>query len=224
MMPSDTQPPCHLRVIYVFITQTQGLLATVSPGDEVIIPAPYWVSYPEMARLAGAKAVVVPTSLLPTSFLCHFYCLTQGLLATVSPGDEVIIPAPYWVSYPEMARLAGAKAVVVPTSPEQGFLMSPEQLEAALTPKSRLLILCTPSNPTGKGSSGLWYWEVSGAAVLVVWLGYWRACQSCAHTSPEQGFLMSPEQLEAALTPKSRLLILCTPSNPTGGCACLRWV
>jgi aspartate/methionine/tyrosine aminotransferase len=48
-----------------------------------------------------------------------------------------------------MARLAGAKAVVVPTSPEQGFLLSPEQLEAALTPKSRLLILCTPSNPTG---------------------------------------------------------------------------
>ncbi|WIA35801.1 hypothetical protein OEZ86_004190 [Tetradesmus obliquus] len=73
----------------------------------------------------------------------------QGLLATVSPGDEVIIPAPYWVSYPEMARLAGANPVVVPTSAEQGFLMSPEQLEAALTPKSRLLILCTPSNPTG---------------------------------------------------------------------------
>ncbi|KAF6266274.1 pyridoxal phosphate-dependent transferase [Scenedesmus sp. NREL 46B-D3] len=73
----------------------------------------------------------------------------QGLLATVSPGDEVIIPAPYWVSYPEMARLAGAKPVVVTAAAEQGFLMSPEQLEAALSPKSRLLILCTPSNPTG---------------------------------------------------------------------------
>lgn len=73
----------------------------------------------------------------------------QGLLATVSPGDEVIIPAPYWVSYPEMARLANAKPVVVITTPEQGYTMSAEQLEAVLTPKSRLLLLCTPSNPTG---------------------------------------------------------------------------
>eukprot|EP00879_Flechtneria_rotunda_P008558 GHRR01008968.1.p1 GENE.GHRR01008968.1~~GHRR01008968.1.p1 ORF type:complete len:247 (+),score=66.71 GHRR01008968.1:184-924(+) len=73
----------------------------------------------------------------------------QGLLATVSPCDEVIIPAPYWVSYPEMASLAGAQPVVVRTTPEQGFLLSPEQLQAVLTPKSRMLILCTPSNPTG---------------------------------------------------------------------------
>ncbi|PNW87397.1 hypothetical protein CHLRE_02g147302v5 [Chlamydomonas reinhardtii] len=73
----------------------------------------------------------------------------QAVLATCSPGDEVVIPAPYWVSYTEMARLANATPVVVPTTPEQGFLMSPQQLEAALTPKSRLLILCTPSNPTG---------------------------------------------------------------------------
>ncbi|KAG2437246.1 hypothetical protein HXX76_005909 [Chlamydomonas incerta] len=73
----------------------------------------------------------------------------QAVLATCSPGDEVVIPAPYWVSYTEMARLANATPVVVPTTPQQGFLMSAEQLEAALTPKSRLLILCTPSNPTG---------------------------------------------------------------------------
>eukprot|EP00878_Enallax_costatus_P027045 GHUV01029077.1.p1 GENE.GHUV01029077.1~~GHUV01029077.1.p1 ORF type:complete len:426 (+),score=84.05 GHUV01029077.1:51-1328(+) len=73
----------------------------------------------------------------------------QGLLATVSPGDEVIIPAPYWVSYPEMARLANAKPVVVNTTPDQGFIMMAQQLEAVLTPRSRLLILCTPSNPTG---------------------------------------------------------------------------
>ncbi|GIL58559.1 hypothetical protein Vafri_13499 [Volvox africanus] len=73
----------------------------------------------------------------------------QAVLATVSPGDEVIIPAPYWVSYTEMVRLAGATPVVVPTTPEEGFLMSPEKLAAALTPRSRLLILCTPSNPTG---------------------------------------------------------------------------
>ena len=62
---------------------------------------------------------------------------------------QVIIPAPFWVSYPEMASLAGAAAVIVETSADQGFLMSAEQLKAALTPKSRLLILCSPSNPTG---------------------------------------------------------------------------
>ena len=61
----------------------------------------------------------------------------------------MIIPAPYWVSYPEMAKLAGATPVVVDTRPEDGFLLRPEQLRAVLTPASRLLILCTPSNPTG---------------------------------------------------------------------------
>jgi bifunctional aspartate aminotransferase and glutamate/aspartate-prephenate aminotransferase len=73
----------------------------------------------------------------------------QALLATCSEGDEVIIPAPFWVSYPEMASLAGASPVIVDTTPEEGFLLTPEALEAVLTPRSRLLILCTPSNPTG---------------------------------------------------------------------------
>jgi len=73
----------------------------------------------------------------------------QAVLATCCPGDEVIIPAPYWVSYTEMAVLAGAKPVVLPTTPEQGFRLTAEQLRASLTPRSRLLILCTPSNPTG---------------------------------------------------------------------------
>ncbi|KAK9814283.1 hypothetical protein WJX72_003389 [[Myrmecia] bisecta] len=73
----------------------------------------------------------------------------QGVLATVQPGDEVVIPAPFWVSYPEMARLANAQPVVIDTTPEEGFLLTPAKLQVALTPKSRLLILCTPSNPTG---------------------------------------------------------------------------
>jgi bifunctional aspartate aminotransferase and glutamate/aspartate-prephenate aminotransferase len=73
----------------------------------------------------------------------------QALLATCNPGDEVLIPAPYWVSYPEMARLAGAEPVILPSSAEDGFLLRPETLAAALTPKSRLLILCSPSNPSG---------------------------------------------------------------------------
>lgn len=62
---------------------------------------------------------------------------------------QVIIPAPYWVSYTEMATLANAKPVVIDTTPEEGFLLTAEKLKAALTPRSRLLILCTPSNPTG---------------------------------------------------------------------------
>ena len=70
-------------------------------------------------------------------------------MALVNPGDEVIIPAPYWVSYPQMAKLAGGTPVIVEAGFDQNFKMTPEQLEAAITPKTRLIILCSPSNPTG---------------------------------------------------------------------------
>ncbi|XP_010555356.1 PREDICTED: bifunctional aspartate aminotransferase and glutamate/aspartate-prephenate aminotransferase [Tarenaya hassleriana] len=75
--------------------------------------------------------------------------IIQAVLAVCSPGDEVIIPAPYWVSYPEMARLADATPVVIPTRISDNFLLDPKDLESKLTDKSRLLILCSPSNPTG---------------------------------------------------------------------------
>ena len=71
------------------------------------------------------------------------------VMALVNPGEEVIIPAPYWVSYPQMALLAGGTPVFVEATFEQNFKMTPEQLEAAITPQTRLLILCSPSNPTG---------------------------------------------------------------------------
>lgn len=71
------------------------------------------------------------------------------VMALCNDGDEVIIPAPYWVSYPQMAKLAGAEPVIVNAGFEQDFKMTPEQLEAAITPKTRMLILCSPSNPTG---------------------------------------------------------------------------
>ncbi|MFT5145223.1 MAG: aspartate aminotransferase [Rhodothermales bacterium] len=64
-------------------------------------------------------------------------------------GDEVIIPAPYWVSYPEMVRFAGGTPVAVKTTVESGYRLTPQQLEEAITPRTRLLILCSPSNPTG---------------------------------------------------------------------------
>ncbi|KAM1068280.1 hypothetical protein ACFX2A_000261 [Malus domestica] len=75
--------------------------------------------------------------------------IVQAVLAVCSPGDEVMIPAPFWVSYPEMARMADATPVILPTSISNDFLLDPKLLESKLTKKSRLLILCSPSNPTG---------------------------------------------------------------------------
>ena len=74
------------------------------------------------------------------------YNLFQVLLG---PGDEVLLPAPYWLSYPEIARMAGASVKELPSDADQGFRLKPEQLEAAITPASRLLVLNSPSNPTG---------------------------------------------------------------------------
>ena len=71
------------------------------------------------------------------------------VMALVNDGEEVIIPAPYWVSYPQMVKLAGGTPVIVNAGFDQDFKMTPEQLEAAITPKTRMLILCSPSNPTG---------------------------------------------------------------------------
>lgn len=71
------------------------------------------------------------------------------VMALVNEGEEVIIPAPYWVSYPQMVKLAGGDPVIVEAGFEQNFKMTPAQLEAAITPKTKMLILCSPSNPTG---------------------------------------------------------------------------
>ena len=71
------------------------------------------------------------------------------ILALVNPGDEVVIPAPYWVSYPQMVKLAGGEPVIVSTGIESDFKMTQEQLENAITEKTKLLIICSPSNPTG---------------------------------------------------------------------------
>ena len=71
------------------------------------------------------------------------------ILTLVNPGDAVIVPAPFWVSYPEMVKLAEGTPVIVAAGIEQDFKITPEQLEAAITPKTKALILCSPSNPTG---------------------------------------------------------------------------
>jgi aspartate aminotransferase/aspartate/glutamate/aspartate-prephenate aminotransferase len=75
--------------------------------------------------------------------------LALALHALCDEGDEVLVPAPHWVSYPEMARFAGAEPVVVSTGVEDQYRLSPEALDAALTDRTRVVILCTPSNPTG---------------------------------------------------------------------------
>jgi len=90
--------------------------------------------------VSPAQVVVSPGG----KFSCYL-----GVLAVCSPGDEVIIPAPYWVSYPEMVKLAGAVPKFVLADDRTGFRMTPEMLEGAITPRTRLLFLNSPSNPTG---------------------------------------------------------------------------
>ncbi len=76
-------------------------------------------------------------------------CVCNAIMALVNDGDEVIIPAPYWVSYPQMVKLAGGEPVFIEAGFEQEFKITADQLEAAITPKTKMLILCSPSNPTG---------------------------------------------------------------------------
>jgi aspartate/methionine/tyrosine aminotransferase len=75
--------------------------------------------------------------------------LLQTIMALSCPGDEMIIPTPSWVSYSEMCTMSGSKPVFVTTTVAQGYVLQPEQLEAAITPRTKLLLLCTPGNPTG---------------------------------------------------------------------------
>lgn len=77
------------------------------------------------------------------------HSLYNLMVAAIEPGDEVIIPAPYWLSYPEMVRLAEGTPVIVPTRAENGYKLTPEELRQAITPRTRLFILNSPSNPTG---------------------------------------------------------------------------
>jgi aspartate aminotransferase len=107
-------------------------------------------------KVAPGQVVVSPGG----KFSCFL-----AVLSTCSPGDEVLIPAPYWVSYPEMAKLAGAVPKPVLSTDESGFKLKPEQLEAAVTRRSRLLILNSPSNPTGAVYSRL---ELEGLMAIAV--------------------------------------------------------
>ena len=99
----------------------------------------------DYARRSGLD--VTPAQVIVSCGAKH--ALHNAFTALVNPGDEVIVPAPYWVSYAELVKLAGGRAVLVETRIEDDFKLSPAALRAALTPRSRILLLCSPSNPTG---------------------------------------------------------------------------
>ena len=111
--------------------------AGIMPLREAIVDR-YAVEYG--LKIKPSQVVVSPGG----KYSCYL-----SILAVCSPGDEVIIPAPYWVSYPEMVKLAGATPRFLLCDDTTGFKLTPDQLEAAITPRTRLVILCNPSNPTG---------------------------------------------------------------------------
>ncbi|MFW6177871.1 MAG: pyridoxal phosphate-dependent aminotransferase [Desulfohalobiaceae bacterium] len=137
----DFQPPQHvLQAVHQAVEQKKTRYTAV-PGMPELLQAiaGYYSKFyqveavPEMATACnGGKQAL--------------YNLVQVLL---DPGDEVLIPAPYWVSYPEMIKLADGEPIIVPTAPENRFLLQLEDLEQSLSPKSKVLILNSPSNPTG---------------------------------------------------------------------------
>ena len=125
--------------------------------------------YPDLRQAIARKLErenqlhYTPAEILVSNGAKQSVCNT--VMAMVNPGDEVIIPAPYWVSYPQVVLLAGGKPVIVEAGFEQNFKMTPQQLEAAITPKTRLLILCSPSNPTGSVYSKA---ELEGLAKVIL--------------------------------------------------------
>src|SRR5688572_21256328 len=105
---------------------------------------------PLRAAIAAELARVHNTTITPDQILVSSgakHSLYNLFMALLDPGDEVIIPAPYWVSYPDMVMLAGGKPVILDTRAEDDFAVRPEQVRAAVTPRTRAIVLNTPSNP-----------------------------------------------------------------------------
>jgi aspartate aminotransferase len=137
----DFDTPQHIKDACIAALQAGKTKYAPTPGIEPLraaIAAKYLDEYG--LKVAPSQVVVSPGG----KFSCYL-----SVLATCSPGDEVIIPAPFWVSYPEMVKLAGAVPRLVLADDRTGFKLTPEQLRGAITPRTRLLILNSPSNPTG---------------------------------------------------------------------------
>lgn len=137
----DFDTPEHIKEACITALRGGKTKYAPTPGIEPLrqaIAARYAAEYG--LAVSPAQVVVSPGG----KFNCYL-----GVLATCSPGDEVIVPAPYWVSYPEMVKLAGATPKFVLADDRTGFRLTPAMVEAAVTPRTRLLILNSPSNPTG---------------------------------------------------------------------------
>lgn len=137
----DFDTPEHIKEGAIAALKSGKTKYAPTPGIEelrVAIAEKYTAEYG--LKTAPSQVIVSPGG----KFSCYL-----AILAVCSPGDEVIIPAPFWVSYPEMAKLAGATPKFVLADDRTGFKITPEQLESAITPKSKLLVLNSPSNPTG---------------------------------------------------------------------------
>ena len=137
----DFDTPQHIKDACAAALQAGKTKYVATPGIEDLrkaIAESYASSYG--LKVSPAQVVVSPGG----KFSCYL-----AIMATCSPGDEVIIPAHYWVSYPEMVKLAGAVPKAVLATDETGFKVLPAQVEAAVTPRTKLLILNSPSNPTG---------------------------------------------------------------------------
>jgi aspartate aminotransferase len=137
----DFQTPKHI---------TEAAIQALNAGFTKYTPSS---GIPELRQAAAAKFKrdngldYKPSQIIISCGGKHSCC--NVILALCNPGDEIIIPAPYWLSYPEMARLAEAKPVIIETTDKTEFKITPAQLRSALTPRTRLFILNSPSNPTG---------------------------------------------------------------------------
>jgi aspartate aminotransferase len=137
----DFDTPEHIKDACIAALKAGKTKYAPTPGIEPLrqaVAERYSAEY--SLKVAASQVVVSPGG----KFSCYL-----AIMATCSPGDEVIIPAPYWVSYPEMVKLAGATPKIVLADDKTGFLLTPEMLEAAITPKTKLLVLNSPSNPSG---------------------------------------------------------------------------
>lgn len=137
----DFDTPEHIKEACIVALRGGKTKYAPTPGIEPLRQAVadrYGAEYG--LKVAPGQVIVSPGG----KFSCYL-----GILAVCSPGDEVIVPAPYWVSYPEMVKLAGAGPKFVLADDTTGFRLTPAMLEAAITPKTRLVLLNSPSNPTG---------------------------------------------------------------------------
>lgn len=137
----DFNTPDHIKEAAIKAVQDNWTRYSPVPG------------YPDLKKAIVAKLKNENgLDYLPSQILCSNgakQSVCNAIMALVNPGDEVIIPAPYWVSYPQMVLLAEGTPVAIPTTIEQDFKVTPQQLEQAITPRTRAIILCSPSNPTG---------------------------------------------------------------------------